>query len=210
MKQPKRADLPSQGYHWVTTCRRETRPRLEVVYVHSRRDGDVDLYVFGRSLTLTWDEVQSWGEPMRPGPAPGAVADQQDLAPVRGHEGRMIPWALHVEAHSAYKQDRLSVASAEHVARGGGFTESELDRYAPDWRERSKPRSPGDHFPSVEEDEALALRNLIEERLVEIEQHDYCEVFDGEAVALRSYGNKLEGVVEGSARKTRAAGAVPR
>ncbi len=56
----------------------------------------------------------------------------------------------------------------------------------------------------VDKDEALALRNCILPRLVEIEQHGYQEEFDGEALALRRTGDKLETHIAGWADRTQA------
>ena len=41
-------------------------------------------------------------------------------------------------------------------------------------------------------DEALALRNCVLARLVDLEQHKYQPEFDGEATALRRIGDRLE------------------
>lgn len=45
---------------------------------------------------------------------------------------------------------------------------------------------------TLNDNEILALRNCILPRLVDIEQHGYSEEFEGEGVALRELGNKLE------------------
>ena len=205
MDTPAPENLPEEGYHWATTQRREKRhhQRAEILYVHRRSDGDCDLYGLDRALPLTWDEIHSWGAPVDPGPTTGTIAKIEDYAPVRLSEQdradgydfpvvRQIPESLHVEVHAAWAKHHDSPRSAEDVARKGGFTFEQIGEFGPKgWIESIEPRSPGDHLPGPEENEALALMNVIKDRLVEIEQHKYSEIFDGEAVALRSYGDKV-------------------
>lgn len=53
----------------------------------------------------------------------------------------------------------------------------------------------------ITHDQALALRNVILPRLVDIEQHGYGEEYDGEGRDLRSIGDMLERVINRSAMK---------
>ncbi|MGH1343821.1 MAG: hypothetical protein ACRBN8_19850 [Nannocystales bacterium] len=204
MDTPAPENLPEEGYHWATTQRREKRhQRAEILYVHRRGEGVCDLYAIDRALPLTWDEIHSWGAPVEPGPTTGNIAKIEAYAPVRLSEQdradgydfplvRQIPESLHLEVHAAWAKHHDSPRSAEDVARKGGFTFEQIGEFGPEgWIEAIEPRSPGSHFPGPEENEALALMNIIKDRLVEIEQHKYSEVFDGEAVALRSYGDKV-------------------
>lgn len=55
----------------------------------------------------------------------------------------------------------------------------------------------------VTNDQALALRNVILPRLVDLEQHGYSEEYDGEGKDLRSIGDVLEHVINRGAMKDR-------
>lgn len=204
MDTPAPDQLPAEGYHWAFTDRREKRCRqAEILYAHRTIKGDCELYAFDRSLPITWDEVHSWGDPVGPGPTTGKIAKIEAFAPVRiSREDRdegfhesipsQIPEPLHAAVHKAWAAKHDSPRSADDVARKGGFTVEQIDEFGPSgWRESIEPRSPGDHFPGPEENEALALMAVIKDRLVEIEQHKYSELFDGEASALRSFGDKV-------------------
>lgn len=54
----------------------------------------------------------------------------------------------------------------------------------------------------ITSEEALALRNCVLTRLVDVEQHKYQEEFEGEALALRRIGNLLESQINRWADRT--------
>lgn len=144
MKPPPPDQRPDEGYHWFNTDRREKRvPQTEIVYVHHRSDGDCDLFVFFRSLPLTWNEVVCIGPAVDPGPTAGSVAQVEPFAPVQlsaldrrqGVRSIAIPGGLHRRAYAAYATKWGNSQSSSDIARRGGFGASELDEFAPGWRD---------------------------------------------------------------------------
>ncbi|MCR9162889.1 MAG: HAD domain-containing protein [Nannocystaceae bacterium] len=147
---------PAEGFHWAYTDRREKRHRrAEIVYVHWRDDGELEVHAFDRSLPLAADELHAWGPAVPPGPTTGALATIERFAPVRRQEDdpsapTSIPHSLHMQAHAAWVGSLETPRSAHDVARCGGFTPAELDEHAPgwrdwqdfDWRRRQEPESP--------------------------------------------------------------------
>lgn len=139
---------PTEGYHWAYTERCEKRHRrAEIVYVHHRSDGEVQIYPFDRTLPLSADELHSWGPPVPPGPTTGTLAQIERFAPVRRLDGDTtspisIPNALHMRAHASWSANLNTPRTADDVARCGGFTPAELDEHAPGWRECTSVQTP--------------------------------------------------------------------
>lgn len=210
MDTPKQEDLPAPGYHWAQTKRPDCQSaRFEIVYVSRRRSGETVVFTYDRSLPLNWSEILSWGAAVPPGPTTGPHAQIEPLAPVKlSADDRAaglqaaIPWSVHVLVHREWAKRHATPRTPEGVAALGGFTWEEIHDFGPtNVVDLTEPRQPGHHFPTADDDEALALVAIIKDRLVDIEQHGYSERFNGEALALRSYGTRLQSVVERSANR---------
>lgn len=47
-----------------------------------------------------------------------------------------LPWSVFLEAYNAYTKKYGTAQSAERLAARGGFSERELDMFAPNWRDQ--------------------------------------------------------------------------
>ena len=114
------------------------------------------------SLGYTWDADSKWVAPGKPNCEAKAGDEERDAlaadnkalrdanakltsppvdprrAPVQRYHGKTVPWEVHGLAWEGYCRDYGSgCQSAERIAERGGFGVGEMDKYLPDWRERS-------------------------------------------------------------------------
>lgn len=72
-----------------------------------------------------------------PAGAPSAERSFPVIAGSGGTAWRRIPWSIAERAYAAYAARHGTDQSIERIAERGGFSECELDAYAPGWRQET-------------------------------------------------------------------------
>jgi hypothetical protein len=114
---------------------------------------------------------------------------ENKTAPVQDFPPQRIPWSLHLKAYEAYAKRYGTRQSAERLAERGGFDTSEMDMFAPGWRDEV------DEIIRLrkERDDAASLAAKATERVAELEKgletiaawkRDKCEIADAETLFM--------------------------